>query len=153
MAKPKQQYQDVVDRTAQAYRDALDRLVKGVQTHPELKGRRVRVTPTNVAREARRSRNPLYTTHKEILSEITEAAKQPVSKPKPATAEDKIFELREIIKALKAEKRKLASENAELLYRATTAEQRVIRQDKEIEDLRKKLGQLPVPLNRPRNVG
>jgi chromosome segregation ATPase len=152
MAKLKPQYQDVLDQTAQAYRDALDRLVKGLQTHPDLKGKRVRITPTNVAREARRSRNPLYTTHKGILDEITAAAKRAVSDLKPATAEDKISELRETIKVLKEDKRKLASENAQLFYRATTAEQRVAKQNKEIEELRKKLGQLPVPLNRPRNV-
>jgi gas vesicle protein len=152
MVKLKQQYQDVLDHTEQAYRDALDRLVRGIQTHPDLKGKRVRITPTNVAREARRSRNPLYTTHKGILDDITAAAKKPVSDPMPATAEDKISELREVVKELKEDKRKLTSENAQLLYRATTAEQRVAKQDKEIGELRKKLGQLPVPLNRPRGV-
>ncbi len=65
------------ENTARAYRAALNRLVEGKATHPTLAGHPVRITPAAVAREARRSRNPLYTTHRDVLDEITVAAGSP----------------------------------------------------------------------------
>ena len=63
------------NRTARAYLAALDRLIAGKATHPDYAGRPVRITPAAVAKEARRSRNPLYTTHRALLAEIEEAAR------------------------------------------------------------------------------
>ena len=65
------------ENAGRAYRAALNRLVEGKATHPTLAGRPVRITPAAVAREARRSRNPLYTTHRSILDGIAVAAGAP----------------------------------------------------------------------------
>ena len=62
---------------ARSYRAALARLVRGDGRHPDHAGRVVRITPASVAREAGRSRNPLYTTHRDILDEIEVAAEGP----------------------------------------------------------------------------
>ncbi len=62
------------ENTARAYRAVLNRLLEGKATHPALAGRPVRISPATVAREARRSRNPLYTTHRGIRDEIVVAA-------------------------------------------------------------------------------
>jgi hypothetical protein len=61
------------NRTARAYLAALDRLIAGKATHPDYAGRPVRITPAAVAKEARRSCNPLYTTHRALLAEIEAA--------------------------------------------------------------------------------
>src|SRR5229473_841560 len=61
------------NRTARAYLAALDHLIAGKATHPDYAGRPVRITPTAVAKEARRSCNPLYTTHRALLAEIEAA--------------------------------------------------------------------------------
>ena len=55
---------------ARAYRAALARLVRGEGRHPDHQGRIVRISPASVAREAAKSRNPLYTTHRDILDEM-----------------------------------------------------------------------------------
>lgn len=62
------------NRTARAYLATLDRLIEGRATHPDHAGRAVRITPAAVAKEARHSRNPLYTTHRALLAEIEAAA-------------------------------------------------------------------------------
>ena len=59
-----------------AYRAALDRLLCGKPTHPAFANRPIRITPASVAREAGRSRNPLYSTHRSFLIEIQAAANQ-----------------------------------------------------------------------------
>ena len=58
------------DAVARSYRAALARLVRGEGRHADHAGRVVRISPASVAREAGRSRNPLYTTHRDILDEI-----------------------------------------------------------------------------------
>src|SRR5262249_27977122 len=60
----------ITKRTEDAYRAALERLVQGKATHPKDAGRPIKITPSAVAREANQSRNPLYTTHRALLSEI-----------------------------------------------------------------------------------
>lgn len=114
---------------ARAYRAALNRLAEGKATHASLAGRPVRITPAAVAREARRSRNPLYTTHRDILDEIAIAANGPSTGADLATT---VAQLRKEISALRAasrqhadEKRRLASENLLLLHRARVAEERL----------------------------
>ena len=117
------------DNTARAYRAALNRLAEGKATHPSLAGRPVRITPATVAREARRSRNPLYTTHRDILDEIVVAAGQPslgadlaatVARLKAENAG-----LRAAVRRHAEEKRLLASENLLLLHRALAAEEKL----------------------------
>jgi hypothetical protein len=114
-------------RTAgQSYRAALARLVRGEGRHPDHQGRIVRISPASVAREAGRSRNPLYTTHRDILDEIEAAANVPG--PAKDLAE-RVRELEAEIAILRAEvrrhaeeKRMLATENFALLHRARLAE-------------------------------
>ncbi len=114
---------------ARSYRAALARLVRGDGRHTDHAGRVVRITPASVAREAGRSRNPLYTTHRDILDEIEVAA----GGPTPARdLEVRITELEVELARLRAgarvhaeEKRALASENLTLLHRSRVAEDRL----------------------------
>src|SRR5262249_39373697 len=85
-------------------------------------GRPTKITPSAVAREARLSCNPLYTTHRALLSEIAAAAQR----PSPAAdlggtigrLEAKIAELHGDVRRLGTEKQLLATENLALLQRA-----------------------------------
>lgn len=114
---------------ARAYRAALARLVRGEGRHPDHQGRIVRISPASVAREAGKSRNPLYTTHRDILDEI-EAAVQAPGPSKDLAArviemEVEIAQLRSEARRHSEEKRKLASENLALIHRARTAEDKL----------------------------
>ncbi len=117
------------ENTARAYRAALNRLVEGKATHPSLAGRPVRITPAVVAREARRSRNPLYTTHRDILDEIAVAAGQPSLGADLAAVVARLkgenAELRTAVRRHVEEKCLLASENLLLLHRALAAEEKL----------------------------
>jgi len=119
----------VVDNTARAYRSALNRLIEGRATHPNLAGRPVRITPAAVAREARRSRNPLYATHRDILDEIIGAGNRPTIATNLADTivrlEAEIATLRAAARLHESEKRMLATENLALLHRARIAEEKV----------------------------
>lgn len=111
---------------ARAYRAALARLVRGEGRHPDHQGRAVRISPASVAREAGKSRNPLYTTHRDVLDEI-EAALQAPGPAKDLAArvqelETEIALLRSDARRHTEEKRKLATENLALLHRARAAE-------------------------------
>ena len=126
------------EAAARAYRAALARLVRGEGRRPA--GRGMRITPAAVAREAGRSRNPLYTTHRDILDEINAAAAAP-GPGKDLAA--RVAELEAIIAELRAharrhaeEKRALASENLNLLHRARAAEDRLAA--REVADARRK---------------
>jgi hypothetical protein len=82
-----------------------------------------------VAREARRSRNPLYTTHRNILAEIE------TSKQLPGTTADlgarieqlehANAQLRRELRKLRLEQQALATENLSLFQRAQVAEARL----------------------------
>lgn len=112
---------------ARAYRAALARLVRGEGRRPA--GRGMRITPAAVAREAGRSRNPLYTTHRDILDEINAAAEAPgpgkYLAARVAELEAIIAELRAHARRHAEERRALASENLNLLHRARAAEDRL----------------------------
>lgn len=107
----------------------MNRLVEGKATHPSLAGRPVRITPAAVAREARRSRNPLYTTHRGILDEIAVAADEPSPGTDLAATVARLkaenAELRAAARRHAEEKRQLASENLLLLHRAQAAEEKL----------------------------
>ncbi len=115
------------EAAARAYRAALARLVRGEGRC--VVGRRLRITPAAVAREAGRSRNPLYTTHRDILDEIAAAAAAPGRgkdlAARVAVLEALVAELRERARWHAAEKRALANENLALLHRARAAEERL----------------------------
>lgn len=121
------------ETAARAYRAALARLVRGVGRHRQHAGKSVRITPAAVAREAGRSRNPLYATHRDILSEIEAAAAGPGPAKDLATRvaelEAELAELRAAARRHAEEKRMLASENLALLHRARMAEDRVAARD------------------------
>jgi hypothetical protein len=118
-----------VERTAHIYRAALNRLIEGRATHPDHAGRPIRITPAAVAREARRSRNPLYTTHRTILDDIVIAAGGPTIATDLADTitrlESEMSLLRAANRLLEREKRMLATENLALLHRARLAEERI----------------------------
>jgi hypothetical protein len=124
------------NRAARAYLAALHRLIEGKATHPDYAGRPVRITPAAVAKEARRSRNPLYTTHRALLAEIEAAASRPTPVADLAATvarlEARNAELRTIIRQLQIDKRNLATENLALLHRARLAEDRLRARDREI---------------------
>ena len=117
------------ENAAWAYRAALNRLAEGKATHPALAGHPARITPAAVAREARRSRNPLYTTHRGILDEIMVAAEQPCAAADLAATVARLraesAELRAATRRHAEEKRQLASENLLLLHRAQAAEEKL----------------------------
>lgn len=114
---------------ARSYRAALARLVRGEGRHPDHVGRVVRITPVAVAREAGRSRNPLYATHRDILDEIDAARGGPTPArdlaARLAELEDELAALRADARRHALEKRELASENLTLLHRARSAEARL----------------------------
>jgi hypothetical protein len=114
---------------ARSYRAALARLVRGDGRHSDHAGRVVRITPASVAREAGRSRNPLYTTHREILDEIEVAAEGPTPMrdlaARIAELEAALAHLRSDARRHGEERRELASENMTLLHRARSAEDRL----------------------------
>lgn len=91
-------------------------------------GRSVSGVPI-VAREARRSRNPLYTTHRSILDEIVVAAGLPCIAADLATTVARLraenAELRAAARRHAEEKRQLASENLLLLHRARVTEEKL----------------------------
>lgn len=114
--------------TKQAYLDALERLQNASGVHPDHLGRLIRVTPTSVAREAGLTRNPLYTTHRDVLQQITTSATAdrgagPVTSPL-SELRDEISKLRAEVKSLREDRSRLASENLSLLHRARLAEGR-----------------------------
>ena len=94
---------------ARAYGAALARLVRGEGRRPA--GRGMRITPAAVAREAGRSRNPLYTTHRDILDEI-DAAAGGRGPGKDLAA--RVAELEAIIAELRAHARRHAEEKRAL---------------------------------------
>lgn len=115
---------------ARAYRAALARLVRGEGRHPRHAGQPIRITPAAVAREAGRSRNPLYATHRDILDEIAAAAAGPGPAKdlaaRVADLEAELAGLRANARRHAEEKRMLASENLTLLHRARIAEDRLV---------------------------
>ena len=129
-------------RIERTYRAALERLVEGKATHPKYAGRPTKITPSTVAREAGLSRNPLYTTHRALLSEIEAAAQRPTPAADLAATigrlEAKIAELHGDVRRLATEKQLLATENLALLQPAQQAEDRLASRDREAAEPRRK---------------
>jgi hypothetical protein len=138
----------LIKRTERAYRAALERLVQGEATHPIYAGRPIKITPAAVAREAGLSRNPLYTTHRALLSEIESVTQRPTPAADLAgtiiSLEAKIVELHGDVRSLATEKQLLATENLALLHRARQAEDRLASRDREAADLRRNSNRLTV---------
>jgi hypothetical protein len=115
--------------TARSYRAALQRLIDKRATHPDHFGKEIFISAASVAKEARRSRNPLYAKHRDILDEIELARNKPALSEEGKTGRrtqlEKLAELRRKIHELESDKVKLSSENLLLLHRALVAEERL----------------------------
>lgn len=105
-----------IDETRQAYLDALDRLKKGVPNSPELKGKEYKINATTIALESGKSRNPLYNTHKDILEMINEVVFEDKKEEKKVKDLSEIEILRQKVKELEEQNKKLISVNATLLF-------------------------------------
>lgn len=106
-----------IDDTRQAYLDALVRLKENKPNHPELKGKEFKINATTIALEGGKSRNPLYHNHKDILDMIHETMDGNKEVEKRVKESSEIEILKERIKELEEQNKKLMSVNATLLYR------------------------------------
>ena len=126
--------------------EALERLVKGIPTHPDLQRRRYRLTVSTLAREARVGRNAIYKNHRTMLDRLAKAKQQRMVPRTLASWEDKIEELRAANSDLQAENRLILTHNAALLKRAADAEARNTRLQQENARLIKQRDGKPVSL-------
>lgn len=106
--------------TDRKLRAALERLIEQRPSHPALQnGYRLEVA--TLAREAGVGRNAIYTNHRSVIDALKLAAAR--SHPKAAESiEEKVIELRAVIREMQVNERKLLTHNAALLQRATSAE-------------------------------
>lgn len=111
----KQHFKQKIDDTRQAYLDALTRLKNGTPNHPELKGKEFKINATTIALEADKSRNPLYHTHKDILAMIHDEKTQSKTVAGKIKEKSEIESLKNRIKELEEQNKKLISVNATLL--------------------------------------
>ncbi len=114
--------------TDRKLRDALERLVKGIPTHPDMKKRSYRLTVATLACEARVGRNAIYTNHRPMIDELRRANDRKIVPEKLAAWEDKLAQQRSLIQVLQIEERRLVTENAVLLKRILEAETEAERQ-------------------------
>lgn len=114
--------------TSRKLREALERLVKGLPTHPALQKRSYRLTVATLAREARVGRNAIYTNHRAMIDELRRASDRKIVPEKLAAWEDKLAQQRTLIQVLQIEERRMVTENAVLLKRILEAETEVERQ-------------------------
>ena len=84
-------------KTERRLREALNRLVQGRPIHPSLQKKPIRLSITNLSREAGLSRNCIYQNHRDILQELSILQEKYVRNHKHAPA-DKILELRAILR-------------------------------------------------------
>jgi hypothetical protein len=113
-------YQKRIEASDIRLRDALERLVQGRPVHPRHQNG-YQFTVAVLAREAGVGRNAIYTNHRSFLGALQAAATSGAPKS-PANWQDKVDELRAIIRIMKQEERRMISENAVLLQRARVAE-------------------------------
>lgn len=105
-----------IDETRQAYIDSLERLKNGNPTHTELQGKDYKINAKTIALEAKKSRNPLYHTHKDILDMIEEVKLQD-KESSHNKKQDTIQALKVKIKQLEEDNKKLLSINAMYLVK------------------------------------
>lgn len=109
-------YEKRIDDTRIAYIDALERLKNGTQTHPELKGKKIKINASTIAKESGKSRNPLYHTHKDILEMINDVKYEESKDIKDNKENLTIISLKDKIKKLEEENEHLLNVNATLLF-------------------------------------
>lgn len=115
-------YEKRMHETDRKLRDALDRLIKGAPHDTSQQARRHQLNVASLAREAGVSRNAIYANHRAMIDALRHAAQQRVVPSKLESWEDKLAQQRAVIDVLKAEQRRLVTENAALLKRAVDAE-------------------------------
>ena len=118
-------YEKRRQETDRKLRGALDRMVNGTPGDASLRERTHQLNVTSLAREAGVARNAIYTNHRAMIDALRQAAQQRVVPSKLESWEDKLAQQRAVIGVLKTEQRRLATENAALLKRATDAEAEV----------------------------
>jgi hypothetical protein len=114
--------------TGRRLREALERLVKGLPTHPDLQKRAYGLTIATLAREARVGRNAIYTNHRSMIDELRRARERKIIPDKLVAWEDKLTQQRALIQVLQFEERRMMTENAVLLKRILDAEAELERQ-------------------------
>lgn len=105
-----------IDETRQAYLDALARLKEGKPNHQELRGKDIKINATTIALEAGKSRNPLYHNHKDILDMIHDVMKEDKHTEKKVKEVSEVEILKDRIKELEEQNKKLMSVNATLIF-------------------------------------
>jgi hypothetical protein len=125
---PLSPYEKRLRNTDRKLREALERLVKGLPTHPALQKHPYRLTVTTLAREARIGRNAIYTNHRPMIDELRRADRQRIVPDKLVVWEDKLAQQRTLIQVLQLEERRLVTENAVLLKRILAAEAEAAKQ-------------------------
>lgn len=113
-------------QTEKLLREALSRLLRGVPTHPQHVGRAILITPSSVCREARVSRQPLYTTHRALIEEIALVRQTVASRGR--TGEQRQAQLKEKVATLEAQLKDALSENLTLVVRLHEANAGKIRE-------------------------
>lgn len=113
----KDHFKQKIDDTRQAYLDALNRLKNGTPTHKDLIGKEIKINATTIALESGKSRNPLYHTHKDILEMINNIVTEDKKLSIKVKETSEIEILKEKIKQLEEENKKLMNVNATLLFK------------------------------------
>ncbi len=121
MAKTPNIYAKRRAATDRKLRAALERLLKGLPTHPDLKPGRYRVTVATLAKEARIARSAIYANHSSLIDDIARVSATPDTQS-IASWSDKLAEQRAVITQMKLDVRRTVTENAALLKRALDAE-------------------------------
>ena len=142
-AKPKtNQYEALRQKTKKKLCQALERLETGIPNNADLQQNGYRLNVSDLAKEAGIRRNSIYTNHREFLAKLKKAQRRSKNMPQTLTTpNDKIAELREILRTIRAEhkteKQQLVTENASLLLR-------IHRTEKELAATKRKLNKLQV---------
>lgn len=112
----KEFYEKRIDETRIAYIEALERLKNGTPTHPDLKGKNIKINASTIAKESGKSRNPLYHAHKDILEMIHDTNREDKKEIKQQAETSIISSLKDKIKKLEQENENLLNVNATLLF-------------------------------------
>jgi hypothetical protein len=132
---PLSPYEKRLSNTNRKLQEALERLVKGLPTHPALLKHPYRLTVTTLAREARVGRNAIYANHREMIDALRRADQQRIVPDKLAAWEDKLAQQRSLIQVLQIDERRLVTENAVLLKRLLEAQAEATRQKRHADRL------------------
>lgn len=91
---------------------------EGNPTHKDLVEKPIKINATTIALEARKSRNPLYHAHKDILDMIVLAKEDSKDNKSEDAEKSELAILKEKYSLLEEENRKLLNVNATLLFQS-----------------------------------